>query len=301
MTTTAYEVTHRTEYVYEQEVSGSYGQLHVLPRELGTQRIRRAEVTIDPLPEIYRERFDFFGNRAAYFALHEPHRRLTVTATSVVEVDDALQELSLFGQRPWELVRDSIRTGGSGLGYDIAQYILESPLVATEEVYREYAASAFAPGVGVIDAIAALAAKIYSDFTYKPGSTSVSTPLQEAFTKRTGVCQDFAHLAIACLRAYGLPARYVSGYLETDPPPGRPKLAGVDGSHAWLSVFIPDAGWIGVDPTNNQFVGGRYVVTALGRDYSDVPPMNGVIYTEGKTEKLDVQVDVVALPGEDRR
>jgi transglutaminase-like putative cysteine protease len=298
---TVFQVTHRTEYAYGRDVSGSYGQLHVLPRELGTQRIRRAEVTIDPSPEIYRERVDFFGNRAAYFALHEPHRRLTVTATSVVEVDDALQELSLFGQRPWELVRDAVRAGGPGVDYDVVQYVLDSPLVAAQERYREYAAAAFAPGVGVIDAIAALSATIYDDFTYRPGSTSVSTPLKDAFAKRQGVCQDFAHLAIACLRAYGLPARYVSGYLETDPPPGRPKLTGVDGSHAWLSVFVPDAGWIGVDPTNNQFVGGRYVVTALGRDYSDVPPMNGVIYTEGKTEKLEVFVDVVALEGDGRR
>jgi transglutaminase-like putative cysteine protease len=128
-----------------------------------------------------------------------------------------------------------------------------------------------------------------------PGSTSVTTPLAEAFRKRKGVCQDFAHLGIACLRSLGLPARYVSGYLETDAPSGKPKLTGVDGSHAWLSVLIPEAGWLDVDPTNDQFAGDRYVVTAYGRDYSDVPPLNGVIYTEAKSNKLKVAVDVVAV------
>lgn len=298
MTTAVYRIVHRTEYIYEQQVSASYGQLHLLPRELPSQRTRRADVVIDPLPEIYRERLDFFGNRAGYFALHEPHTHLTVRAESVVEVEDKTAELSLFGQRPWETVRDAVAGADPAIGFDVAQYTLDSPLVSAHDEYRSYAASSFAPGVGVIDAIASLCNRIHSDFEYAPGSTSVSTPLKEAFTKRKGVCQDFAHLAIACLRAQGLPARYVSGYLETDPPPGRPKLMGADGSHAWLSVFIPDTGWVGVDPTNDQFVGGRYVVTALGRDYSDVPPMNGVIYTEGKTQKLKVEVDVTALDGE---
>ena len=128
-----------------------------------------------------------------------------------------------------------------------------------------------------------------------PGSTSVTTPLAEVFEQREGVCQDFAHIGIACLRSIGLPARYVSGYLETNPPPGRAKLSGVDGSHAWLSVLVPDAGWLDVDPTNDQLVSSRYVVTAFGRDYTDVPPLSGVIYTEGKTESLRVLVDVVAL------
>ena len=300
MTITAYEITHRTDYLYEQDVTSSYGQLHLLPRDLPRQRTRRAEVRIDPLPEVYRERLDFFGNRAAYFALHQPHRDLTVTAVSVVEVDDGVQELSLFGQRPWEAVRDTVNAGGPEIDYDVVQYVLDSPLVAVDAVYRDYASASFASGVSAVDAITSLCARIHSDFAYEPGSTSVTTPLHEVFAERRGVCQDFAHLAIACLRSQGLPARYVSGYLETDPPPGRPKLTGVDGSHAWLSVFLPDAGWIGVDPTNGQFVNGRYVVTAIGRDYSEVPPMNGVIYTEGTTKKLEVHVDVVALDPEDR-
>jgi transglutaminase-like putative cysteine protease len=172
---------------------------------------------------------------------------------------------------------------------------LDSPLVQAGDVYREYAEAAFAPGRPLLDALAALSELIHGDFQYEPGSTSVSTPLAEAFAARKGVCQDFSHLAIACLRSLGLPARYVSGYLETEPAPGHPRLVGVDGSHAWVSVLVPEAGWIDIDPTNNQFVNGRYVVTAVGRDYGDVPPLNGVIYTEGKTDSLTVQVDVLAL------
>jgi transglutaminase-like putative cysteine protease len=289
---TVYRVTHRTAYQYEKVVTSSYGQLHLLPRELPGQRCRRAELTVEPAPGVLRERLDFFGNRVGYFSLHEPHNRLTVTATSVVEVDEKPDALPLFGQRPWELVEEMVRTTAD---YDTAQYVLESPRVPHDPVYREYAAPSFTPGRAVLEVIASLCHRIHTDFEYKPGSTSVTTTLAELMEKRHGVCQDFAHLAIACLRAVGLPARYVSGYLETDPPPGKPKLTGVDGSHAWFSVFVPDAGWVDVDPTNDQFAGGRYIVTAVGRDYGDVSPMNGVIYTQGKTEKLDVTVDVVAL------
>jgi transglutaminase-like putative cysteine protease len=290
--TTTYRVTHRTEYEYEQEVTASYGQLHLLPGDAPGQRSVRAEIEIAPGPEEYRERVDFFGNRVAYFAIHEPHTSLAVTAVSVVEVADRADGLSLPGARPWDEVRQAILDRQH---VEATQFVLDSPLVQAGDVYREYAEAAFAPGRPLLDALAALSELIHGDFQYEPGSTSVSTPLAEAFAARKGVCQDFSHLAIACLRSLGLPARYVSGYLETEPAPGHPKLVGVDGSHAWVSVLVPEAGWIDIDPTNNQFVNGRYVVTAVGRDYGDVPPLNGVIYTEGKTDSLTVQVDVVAL------
>ncbi len=267
----------------------------MLPRELPVQRCRSAGVSIDPEPELTRERVDFFGNRVSYFALHEPHQHLSVTVTSVVEVQERPAELSLFGQSSWEQTRDAVASGAEGIPQDVVQYVLDSPLAAAADSYRDYAAAAFAPGAGVFEAVATLSSQIHADFEYHPGSTSVTTPLTEAFANRRGVCQDFAHLGIACLRSLGLPARYVSGYLETDPPPGRPKLTGADGSHAWLSVFVPDAGWVDVDPTNDQFVGDRYITAAIGRDYGDVPPMNGVIYTPGRTDRLEVAVDVVAL------
>jgi len=291
----AYRVTHRTEYEYASEVSSSYSQLHLLPRDSPGQRCRTAEVVVAPLPEDYRERTDFFGNRVVFLAIHQPHKQLTVTATSVVEVDERPDALSLFGQRPWEEARDAVRGGRVPDPIDTAQFVLDSPLVESSDAYREYATASFSSGRHLLDAVTSLCSRIHADFAYAPGSTSVTTPLSEVFEQREGVCQDFAHVGIACLRSIGLPARYVSGYLETDPPPGRAKLTGVDGSHAWFSVLVPDAGWIDVDPTNDQLVSSRYVVTAYGRDYSDVPPLNGVIYTEGKTESLRVLVDVVAL------
>jgi transglutaminase-like putative cysteine protease len=252
-------------------------------------------VVADPSPEDYRERVDFFGNRVVFLAIHHPHRALTVTATSVVEVEERPDGLSLFGQRPWEEARDAVHSGDVADPVDAAQFVLDSPLVEVSDVYREYATASFTPGRYLLDAVTSLCSRIYADFAYAPGSTSVTTPLAEVFEQREGVCQDFAHVGIACLRSIGLPARYVSGYLETNPPPGRAKLSGVDGSHAWFSVLVPDAGWLDVDPTNDQLVTSRYVVTAYGRDYNDVPPLNGVIYTEGKTESLRVLVDVLAL------
>jgi transglutaminase-like putative cysteine protease len=292
-----YEVTHRTEYRYESDVSDSYGQLHLLPRDLPGQRCQSAEVVVDPVPEDYQERLDYFGNRVSYLAVHHPHRDLTVTATSIVEVDNRPSELSLFGHRPWEQARDAVRDGQVLDPLDAVQYVLDSPLVEASSAFADYAATTFTPGRPLLDAVNEICHRIHADFEYKPGSTSVTTPLAEAFAQRKGVCQDFAHVGTACLRSLGLPARYVSGYLETDPPPGRPKLKGADGSHAWMSVLVPDAGWLDIDPTNDQLVNTRYIVTAYGRDYSDVPPMSGVIYTTGKTESLRVAVDVVAVPG----
>jgi transglutaminase-like putative cysteine protease len=285
----SYRVTHRTSYAYESDVTSSYGQLHLLPRDAPGQRCLSSEVDVVPAPSVLRERADFFGNRVSYFWIHEPHLELTVTTTSVVQVDERPHGLSLLSGESWEEARDS------PFDLDAVQFLLDSPLVAASDVYRSYAQESFTAGRSLIDAVSALCAQIHADFEYKPGSTSVATPLAEAFEKRTGVCQDFAHMGIACLRSLGLPARYVSGYLETDPPPGRAKLTGVDGSHAWLSVLVPGGGWLDVDPTNDQFTNDRYVITAFGRDYGDVPPLNGVIYTEGKTESLKVAVDVVAL------
>jgi transglutaminase-like putative cysteine protease len=292
-----YEVTHRTEYRYEADVSDSYGQLHLLPRNLPGQRCHAAEVVIDPIPDDYRERSDYFGNRVSYLAIHCPHRALTATATSIVAVEDRPNGLSLLGDPPWEQARDALRDGQLLDPLDAVQYVLDSPLVQSSRAFADYAAATFTPGRPLLDAVTDIYRRIHADFEYESGSTSVRTPLAEVFAQRKGVCQDFAHVGIACLRSIGLPARYVSGYLETDPPPDRPKLKGADASHAWMSVLVPQAGWLDVDPTNNRLANNRYVVTAYGRDYSDVPPLSGVIYTAGKTKSLRVSVDVVAVPG----
>jgi len=295
--TTTYRVIHRTEYRYEADVSPSYSQLHLAPRDLPGQRCVSCEIVVTPTPEDYRERVDFFGNRVAYVAIQEPHRSLTVAATSIVDVEDVGSGLSLFADRPWEEVRDHVRTERTTEAVDAAQFVLDSPVVAASPAFFEYAVASFSPGRPLLDAVTDLSARIHRDFVYEPGSTSVRTTLDDVLAQRKGVCQDFAQVGIACLRSVGLPARYVSGYLETDPPPGRPKLDGADVSHAWLSVFVPEAGWVGVDPTNDQLVSDRYVTTAYGRDYGDVPPLKGVIFTEGRTERPRVVVDVVALPG----
>ena len=290
-----YRVTHRTEYRYTKRVTASYGQLHLLPRELERQHRRSATVTVTPTADVLTGREDFFGNSVSYFEIHAPHRRLTVTADSVVEVAERARDVSLMGAVRWEDVARAVADGELAEHLEATQYVLGSPLAAPAERYRAYAAESFPPDRPLIECLESLSTRIYADFRYKPGSTSVTTPLADAFRRRRGVCQDFAHLGIACLRSLGLPARYVSGYLETMPAPGRPKLTGVDGSHAWFSALVPEAGWLDVDPTNDQFTSDRYVVTAQGRDYGDVPPLGGVIYTEGRTESLKVAVDVVAI------
>ncbi len=293
-----YRVRHRTEYRYESDVSSSYGEMHLLPRELPEQRCYSTVVKIDPVPEDYRERLDFFGNRVASFAIHRPHRHLTVTATSIVEVGGRPSTLPLLADQPWDHVAAVVRDGTSAEELDARQYLLPSPAVETSDRVAEYAATSFTPGRSLLDATTELMARIHGDFAYEPGATSVTTTIDELFDVRAGVCQDFAHLSIGCLRSVGLPARYVSGYLETEPPPGQPRLVGADVSHAWTSVFVPAIGWVDLDPTNNQFVGERYVTVGWGRDYGDVPPLKGVIFTEGETHELEVTVDVVPIePG----
>jgi transglutaminase-like putative cysteine protease len=291
----AYRITHRTDYRYERDVTASYGQLHLLPRDGGRQRRRSATITLAPGPDVLRTREDFFGNSVSYFEIHEPHRALTVTAESVVEVTDGARDVTLLGGGAWEAAVDAVAGGALAEHLDAAQFLLASPLVAPADAYRAYARESFPAGRPLLECVESLCSRIHADFRYESGSTSVATPLSDVFRARRGVCQDFAHLGIACLRSVGLPARYVSGYLETEAAPGRPKLTGVDGSHAWLSALVPGAGWLDVDPTNDRFAGDRHIVTAYGRDYGDVPPLGGVIYTEGATEALAVAVDVVPV------
>jgi transglutaminase-like putative cysteine protease len=290
-----YDVEHSTRYTYESEVSASYGQVHLMLRDLPGQVCNSSVVRIDPEPADQRERIDFFGNRAAYFSIRQPHTRLTVTSTSRVDV--LKREVALPAGPPWEQVRDQVGAAATDTEVDARQFTLESPLVCVSAAVERYAAPSFLPDRPVLEAAADLCSRIHADFSYRPGSTSVTTGLDEILAGAEGVCQDFAQLAIGCLRSRGLAARYVSGYLETRPPPGRPRRQGADVSHAWTSVFVPDLGWVDIDPTNDQFVNHRYVVTAWGRDYSDVPPLKGVIFTQGTGHELEVTVDVIPIHG----
>jgi transglutaminase-like putative cysteine protease len=291
--TVTYDVVHCTRYTYESAVSASYGQIHLMPRDLPSQVCTASMVHIDPEPADYRERVDFFGNRAAYFSIRQPHTSLTVTSTSRVDVRE--RQVPLPPGPPWEEVRDLLGAAATETELGARQFTLESPLVSVSAAVEQYAAPSFLPGQPLLESAADLCSRIHAGFSYRPGSTSVTTELDEVIEGAEGVCQDFAQLAIGCFRSRGLAARYVSGYLETRPPPGRPRRQGADVSHAWTSVFVPDLGWIDIDPTNDQFVNGRYVVTAWGRDYSDVPPLKGVIFTEGTGHELEVTVDVVPV------
>ncbi len=289
-----YRVVHRTEYQYESEVSSSYGELYLLLRDAPGQVCRSSKVRIEPEPHDYRERTDFYGNRAAYFAVLEPHTQLSVTAESVVDVSRP-GPLPLQLDQVWNTIRDRLRLDPADDVFDARGFVLSSPKIVLSPAVAAYAAESFPAGRPLAEALTELTSRIHADFVYEPGATSVSTTLSELLECRKGVCQDFAHLAVGSLRSVGLAARYVSGYLETRPPPGRPRLSGADVSHAWASVFVPDAGWVDLDPTNNQFVSDRYVTTACGRDYGDVSPLKGVIYTESTKNELHVSVDVLPL------
>jgi transglutaminase-like putative cysteine protease len=292
-----YRVLHKTEYSYTEPVSPSYGQLYVLPRDHHDQTCVSARVVVDPPPDDYRERTDFFGNRVAYFAVQAPHRQLTVTGDSTVVVSDRRDDAPEMGDQPWEPVVERLVTDQTADFLEARMFVLDSPLVARMDELGDYARESFGPNRDLLSALFELSSNIHRDFAYQPGSTSVSTPIEVAFQQRSGVCQDFAHVAIGCLRSLGLAARYVSGYLESAPRPGAAsnaggRVVGGDVSHAWLSVFVPGSGWVDIDPTNAQFVDHRYVTTAWGRDYSDVRPLNGIIYTEGLTNRLTVSVEV---------
>jgi transglutaminase-like putative cysteine protease len=286
-------VVHRTEYVYESPVSASYGQLYLLPREAEGQEVLTSQLHIEPAPDSYDEFFDFYGNRVANFTVSSSHNTLTVTNTSEVDVSGRIAlSPAQFLQPTWSETADLLRDGSDAAVLDAREFTFASPLVPLSAIVEAYAMVSFWPGRGLMEAVSELTARIHTDIRYHPGATSVSTLPDEVLKLCQGVCQDFAHLEIACLRSMGLAARYVSGYLETVAPPGQVKLQGADASHAWLAVFAPGIGWIDVDPTNNCFVGNRHICTAWGRDYADVSPVKGVIFTNAKSNTMTVSVDV---------
>jgi transglutaminase-like putative cysteine protease len=285
-------VVHRTEYAYESSVSASYGQIYLLPRDATGQRVLSTRVDIDPLPDSFGEFKDFFGNQAANFSVLRRHRTLIVSTTSFVDVSERRPPAAGTVSPPWDDVVAALDAAVNAELIDARQFVLASPAVPLSGATEAYARTSFAPGRPMLDALSDLTTRIHSDIKYKPGTTSLSTKPDDVLAERTGVCQDMAHLQVACLRSIGLAARYVSGYLETLPPPGKPKLQGADASHAWVSVYLPPLGWIDVDPTNDCFVGPRHITTAWGRDYSDVSPLKGVIFTEAKRNTMTVSVDV---------
>jgi len=292
-----YEVTHRTEYRYEEEVTGSYGRAYLLPRDTDEQWCRSSRLDISPEPSNVGESIDHFGNRSHFIEIQQPHRVLTVTSTSVLDIDRPRPDFAALDSWTVTGAAAAVRADSEIDPVERATFLLPSPQVDEQAALRRFAAQAIDPDAHLGEALLRLINVIYTEFAYASGSTTVTTTLAEVLRKRQGVCQDFAHLAVGVLRLAGLPARYVSGYLETQPPPGLPRLQGADASHAWVSVLLPSGRWIDLDPTNDQPADSRYVVTAWGRDYTDVPPLKGVIFTEGAASELHVAVDVLRLDG----
>jgi len=291
-------VTHSTRYDYTPPVETAQHLAHLKPMDTQSQRLVSHALTISPTPAQRNEAPDVYGNARAFFALESTHEELVVTAESVVDTSSPVLSPDVARELPWEEVRERFRYVKDSAYDPASDFVFPSRYVPRHDDFAAYARPSFAPGRPAFDVAMDLTLRMYRDFEYDSESTEISTPAIEALAQRRGVCQDFAHIMIACLRTIGLPARYVSGYLLTQPPPGRPRLIGADASHAWVSVYLPGAdgpgAWADFDPTNGRQPGEDYVTLAIGRDYSDVSPMRGVLHG-GARHTLDVSVTVRPL------
>ena len=288
-----YDIVHVTEYDYQGAVSVSHHLLRLEPRATQRQHCVSHDFRIFPEPSLVGSHGDYFGNRAHFVAVERPHASLSITSKARVALSPAF--LPDRSETPaWEAVRARCRVDRTRATLEANEFTHASPLIDTRPEFADYALASFTRSRPIIEALSDLMTRLQADFRFDPTATTVSTPLDEFHRNRRGVCQDFAHFLIACLRSIGLPARYVSGYLETDPPPGMPKLRGVDASHAWVSLFCPGIGWIDADPTNNCFPSLRHISIGWGRDYGDISPVRGVLIG-GTQQILRVSVDVSAV------
>ncbi len=287
-----YSVRHRTYYRYGEKMSSGQSLGHLTPRGTPHQTVIASTISVNPEPEEYSEWLDAFDNPVNSFTITSPHEFLEVVATSEVEVEvPIVPEVD----EAWEVVMSRLPSGFGDVDVDAQQFILPSPFIPYLFELHSLAKEAFTKGRPFLEAYRALNEAIYTTYSFDPTFSDVSTPLGDVVLHRRGVCQDFAHLMTGALRSIGLAARYVSGYIETEPPPGETKLVGTDASHAWCSVYVPDVGWIDADPTNNQIPPHRHVTVAWGRDYGDVSPLRGVVLGPSATQKMIVEVDVNRL------
>jgi transglutaminase-like putative cysteine protease len=286
-----YDIDHLTAYAYEAPVTSASLALRLTPRTTLTQRAIAHEVLISPEPDHATSHRDFYGNVVDLVTIDMPHTELMIRSTARVEVTP---RPGLAGpDMPWELIGDAALSERDPSAAGPAQFLFSSPRITLSRDVTRYARESFVPGRGVVEACTDLMTRIRKDFAYKPQTTQISTPIAEAFALRAGVCQDFAQIMIGGLRGLGLPAAYVSGYLRTIPPPGKPRLQGADATHAWVSVWTgTENGWIGFDPTNAIQAGTDHITLAVGRDFSDVSPVYGVFVGSGENE-LKVEVDVI--------
>ncbi len=287
-----YTVTHTTIYTYSEPAALSQNELTLFPRPTPTQDCGSSHIAIYPRPSFLDLRTDYYGNQVHSFMVQHSHEKLEITATS--EVTTHPLPLPAPGAGPnWEAARDTRTSAAPNPGHaEAVEFAFPSAFITPSPAFAEFARDCFPAGKPLLAGALDLTSKIYEQFEYTKNATTIGTPLEEVMKNRRGVCQDFAHLEIACLRSLGLCARYVSGYLETLPPPGKEKLKGADASHAWLSLFVPTLGWVDLDPTNNMIPGERHITLAWGRDYADVTPVKGMVWGGG-THKLQVSVDVM--------
>lgn len=293
-----YRIDHRTTYRYASEVVHSHHLLHLLPRPSAWQQCLEALIRIEPLKHRWTEQTDAFGNPVVRIELAQPHRELSVHSQLLIDVFPQAV-VPMDGTLPWEQVRDACAYNGIEPGRDTLEacwFRHESHHVHLKHQFREYAEECFGEGWPVLACASALCNRLFADLTYAPGETTISTSVTEVLARKRGVCQDFAHLMIACLRSRGLPVRYVSGYLRMITPgdPQGTTLTGAGATHAWVAVWCPPYGWIELDPTNGSFVGTDHIALAWGRDFADVSPLRGVILG-GAAHELDVKVDVATV------
>ena len=285
-----YEYTHETTYAYRESTSISHHLLHLQPRHFPGQACFDFQLAVNPPPKNLSRFIDYFGNATDLITLEKPHRELVIRSSG--KVQRTASRVPVPAETPsWESVRDLARGCQIGASLEASEFLFDSPLIVTNDDFFNYARASFPKNRPILEAVLNLTERIHTDFTFDQGVTNVTTPVEVILANRRGVCQDFAHLQIACLRSLGLPARYVSGYIETLPPPGGEKLIGADASHAWVSFYTHGLGWMDVDPTNNQLVSLQHLTLAWGRDYSDVSPVRGVILGNGQ-HSVKVAVDV---------
>jgi transglutaminase-like putative cysteine protease len=289
-----YKIKHSTTYSYSDFVSLCQNQARLTPKTNRGQICHSSKIDIEPTASYLRLFTDYFDNQVTAFEIATQHKKLKVTMTSEVELLGSANDMLDTVDMPWQTVRDLLAKPNTAELLKTSEFVLPSQLIPIDEGIREYALVSFGPEATIIAACRDLMARIFSEFHYDPGFTTISTPLSVVFAQRRGVCQDFAHFALACLRSLGLAGRYVSGYIETMPPEGEVKLEGADATHAWFAVFVPSYGWIDFDPTNNVLPRDQHIILAVGRDFSDVTPLKGVVFGGG-SQLLDVAVDMIRL------
>jgi len=288
-----YEVSHRTSYRYESTVTQSQHLIHLAPRASARQLVQRHMLLIEPTPTWRNDFTDYYGNPTSVLGIDNEHNELIMHARSTIEIVPR-EDVDVQRGVSWDRAGAHMLATNHEIDLDVVQYALPSPATPTSDPVLAYAEPSFVAGRPVLAVAWDLTLRIFQDFTFDSHATDISTPVVEVLKKRRGVCQDFAHLALACLRAHRIPARYVSGYILTRPPPGMIKLQGADASHAWISVWAPETGWVDFDPTNRVIPKGEHITFAYGREFADISPISGVLIGGGQHD-VDVAVDVVPM------